>query len=64
MGRAIQKFVRRLPCRTMWEQEEGQDLVEYGLLGALIAAASAAAVGKVAAPLGNLLQRAVDAFPK
>jgi len=45
----------------VWEQE-GQDLVEYGLLGALIAATAAAAVGKIAAPIGNMFQNAVDVF--
>jgi Flp pilus assembly pilin Flp len=54
----MQAFLHRLTG-----QEDGQDLVEYGLLGALIAAASAATVGKVAEPLGNFLQRAIDAFP-
>jgi Flp pilus assembly pilin Flp len=51
-----------LPCRTIWEQEDGQDLIEYGLLGALIAATTAASVGKIAAPIGNMLQNAVDAL--
>jgi Flp pilus assembly pilin Flp len=62
MWRSIQRFVRQLPCRTIWEQEEGQDLIEYGLLGALIAATAAAAVGKIAAPIGNMFQNAVDVF--
>lgn len=64
MGRAIQRFVRRLPCRAMCEQEDGQDLVEYGLLGALIAAATAAAVGTVGDALAASLKNSLDIISK
>jgi len=40
-------------CRTwrLWKEESGQDLVEYSLLGALIAVACVAAIN----PLANAI---------
>lgn len=43
--------------------EEGQDLMEYGLLAALIAAALAAALSLVAPLLCGLFSRIVSAIP-
>jgi Flp pilus assembly pilin Flp len=34
--------------RRLWQEEEGKDLVEYGLLVALIAVVAIAAMGKLA----------------
>jgi Flp pilus assembly pilin Flp len=42
----------------LWREEEGQDLIEYVLLIALIALASAAAFPPLAAALTNVFNKA------
>jgi pilus assembly protein Flp/PilA len=44
--------MKRLLMR-LWRDEEGQDLVEYGLLLVLIALAATAAMGTLASAISN-----------
>jgi pilus assembly protein Flp/PilA len=44
--------------KRLWKEEEGQDLIEYALLVALIALTAAAAFPPVAASLTTLFGRA------
>jgi len=45
--------------RKLWSEEDGQDLVEYGLVCALIAFASVAAMNSVAILLDTAFSNAV-----
>lgn len=45
--------------RELWHEEDGQDLVEYALVAALIALASVAALNTVASDLKNAFSNAV-----
>ena len=45
--------------KSLWEDEAGQDLVEYALLAALIALASVAALNNVATLLDTAFSNAV-----
>ncbi len=51
--------MRRLVAR-FWRDDEGQDLVEYALLIAVIALAVAAAVPPLAVAITTIFTRAVD----
>lgn len=42
----------------LWQQEEGQDLVEYSLLFALIALIAVCSMNKLANRVGNVLSAA------
>jgi len=42
----------------LWKEEEGQDLVEYGLLVVLIAVAAIAAMGKLATAVSTVFSSA------
>jgi pilus assembly protein Flp/PilA len=44
--------------RRLWQEEEGQDLVEYGLLLVLIALAATAAMGTLASAISNVFTNA------
>jgi pilus assembly protein Flp/PilA len=46
--------------KELWREEKGQDLVEYALVGALIALASVAALNNVAGLLTNAFTNAVS----
>ncbi len=43
---------------TLWKEEEGQDLTEYGLLLVLIALAVVAAMGKLASAISHVFTNA------
>jgi pilus assembly protein Flp/PilA len=45
--------------KRLWQEEKGQDLVEYALVAALIALASVAALNNVAGLLTNAFTNAV-----
>lgn len=45
--------------QKLWQEEEGQDLVEYALIAALIALASVAALNTLATDLQNAFSNAV-----
>ena len=45
----------RRTLRRLWNEDEGQDLVEYGLLIVLVALASIAAMNSVASAINNVL---------
>jgi Flp pilus assembly pilin Flp len=45
----------RRTLRRLWEEDEGQDLVEYGLLIVLVALASIAAMQSVANAVSEVL---------
>jgi pilus assembly protein Flp/PilA len=57
MGGTRQAMIATL--KKLWDGEEGQDLVEYALVGALIGLASVAAMNTVAGLLGNAFANAV-----
>jgi pilus assembly protein Flp/PilA len=44
--------------RRLWSEEEGQDLVEYGLLVVLIALVAIAAMNNLAASISNVYANA------
>jgi pilus assembly protein Flp/PilA len=44
--------------KRLWQEEEGQDLVEYGLLLVLIALAATAAMGTLASAISNAFKNA------
>lgn len=44
----------------LWQEEEGQDLVEYALVAALIALAAVAALNNVSGLLSNAFTNAVS----
>ena len=44
--------------RWLWQEEEGQDLVEYGLLLALIALAAIGTMGTLASSIKNVFSKA------
>jgi pilus assembly protein Flp/PilA len=48
----------RIILKTLWQEEQGQDLVEYALVGALIALSSVAAMNNVAGLLTNAFTNA------
>lgn len=48
----------RIILKTLWQEEQGQDLVEYALVGALIALASISAMNNVAGLLTNAFTNA------
>jgi pilus assembly protein Flp/PilA len=45
--------------KRLWQEEKGQDLVEYAMVAALIALASVAALNNVAGLLTNAFTNAV-----
>lgn len=45
--------------QRLWQEEEGQDLVEYALIAALIALASVAALNTLATDLQSAFSNAV-----
>ncbi|MGO9275886.1 MAG: Flp family type IVb pilin [Terriglobia bacterium] len=45
----------RKALRRLWQEDEGQDLVEYGLLIVLVALASIAAMQTVASAINTVL---------
>jgi pilus assembly protein Flp/PilA len=47
-----------ITLKSLWQEERGQDLVEYALVGALIALASVAALNNVAGLLTNAFTNA------
>lgn len=49
--------MKKLMAR-MWEEEEGQDLVEYALLVALLALAAVATLGTLANTIKNVFSNA------
>jgi Flp pilus assembly pilin Flp len=49
--------------RTFWIDDEGQDLAEYGLLGALIAVVCALAISTFGQELRNLYESIRSDFP-
>jgi len=44
--------------KRLWQEEEGQDLVEYGLLVVLIALFAIAAMGKLATAVSSVFSQA------
>ncbi|MGO9268655.1 MAG: Flp family type IVb pilin [Terriglobia bacterium] len=53
----------RKTLRRLWQEDEGQDLVEYGLLIVLVALASIAAMSSVADAVNEVLySKAVNAL--
>jgi pilus assembly protein Flp/PilA len=50
----------RTLCNRLWKEEEGQDLVEYALVGALVALASVAALNTLATDLQTAFINAVS----
>jgi pilus assembly protein Flp/PilA len=44
--------------RNLWQDEEGQDLTEYGLLLVLIALAAVAAMGNLASAISQVFTNA------
>lgn len=44
--------------KKLWQEEEGQDLVEYGLLVVLIALFAIAAMGKLGSAVSNVFSSA------
>jgi Flp pilus assembly pilin Flp len=48
MGKHMRTILNRL-----WEEEEGQDLVEYGLLLVLVSLGAVAAMGTLASAISN-----------
>ena len=49
----MRDFIKRL-----WQEEEGQDLTEYGLLLALVALAAVASMGKLATAINGVFDAA------
>jgi pilus assembly protein Flp/PilA len=49
----------RITMKALWQREQGQDLVEYALVGALVTLASVAALNNVAGLLTNAFTNAV-----
>jgi pilus assembly protein Flp/PilA len=49
----------RRTLKKLWQEEEGQDLVEYALIAALIALASVAALNTLATDLQTAFSNAV-----
>ena len=47
--------------RTLWRKDDGQDLLEYGLLAALIAIVALASVGSVGTTIMNVFWSAIAA---
>jgi Flp pilus assembly pilin Flp len=54
------RFVRNLPWLIMWKREEGQDLVEYALVIALIALAVTASTSSLAIVLTTAMNTVTD----
>jgi Flp pilus assembly pilin Flp len=54
------QFVRNLPWLIMWKREEGQDLVEYALVIALIALAVTASTSSLAIVLTTAMNTVAD----
>ena len=46
--------------KRLWQEEEGQDLVEYGLLLVLIALAAITAMGTLASAIKNVFTSAAS----
>jgi pilus assembly protein Flp/PilA len=46
----------------LWEEEEGQDLTEYGLLLVLVALAAIATMKKLASSLSNVFSNAASSL--
>jgi pilus assembly protein Flp/PilA len=46
--------------KRLWQEEEGQDLVEYGLLVVLIALFAIAAMGKLATAISTVFSGAAS----
>ena len=44
--------------KRLWQEEEGQDLVEYGLLVVVIALFAVAAMGQLASAISNAFSNA------
>lgn len=51
-----------LQLQRLLKMEEGQDLVEYGLLAAVIALGAIASVGGAASQVVNMYQQIVSTF--
>lgn len=45
-------------CKRLWQEEEGQDLVEYGLLVVLIALVAIGAMGTLANGISDAFSKA------
>jgi Flp pilus assembly pilin Flp len=46
----------------MWRDDDGQDIVEYGLLLSLLSIVAASVLGGFSGPLNSMFQRAANAF--
>ena len=47
----------KITMKALWQREQGQDLVEYALVGALVTLASVAALNNVAGLLTNCVYK-------
>jgi pilus assembly protein Flp/PilA len=50
--------------KRLWQEEDGQDLVEYGLLVALVALVAVTAMNSLAVAIGSTLGAATNALNK
>lgn len=53
-------FKMKNMLKRLWQEEEGQDLVEYGLLVVLIALFAIAAMGKLATAISTVFSGAAS----
>jgi len=52
----------RYTLRRLWQEEEGQDLTEYGLLLVLVALAAIATVGTLGSAINNVFSNAAGSM--
>lgn len=51
------RILQRIPARRLWEEERGQDLVEYALLAGLVAVAAGLFAPSLAVSMGTVYSR-------
>lgn len=59
--RSLLQQIHRISSRMFSDDDQGQDLLEYGLLAALIALVALAAVGTVGQTIYNVFWKAIGA---
>jgi pilus assembly protein Flp/PilA len=47
-------------CKRLWEEEEGQDLVEYGLLLVLLALVAISSMKTIGSAISNIFSNAAN----
>jgi Flp pilus assembly pilin Flp len=54
--------VAKVSCRTCWDVEDGQGMVEYALILAFVAVATAVALSGIAPSLNGIFKAVASAF--